>query len=188
MQGSVEIKGVKFRDALKGGREPELQVNCSLRCTSLFPTWDYIGASSCFSLLSCQLLIILHVTSSKNFSQKPQSKLSSPILFFHHTLHLFLNFTALSTVGNYTFFSIRISLLLVSPIIRLKATWEEACLVWLMLVFLALSMVSGTYEMPSTHLLNLSLKLLSVLPSTERYFNFTVQEQRYVCEVFVREV
>lgn len=107
---------------------------------------DVIHASSYFSLLSCWLLVILHITSCKNFPQKPQSKLSSSVLFFHHTVHLFLNLRALSTVANYTFFPMLVCLLLVSPIIKLKATQEqEACLVLLMLVFLALSLMSGTY-------------------------------------------
>lgn len=107
---------------------------------------DVIHASSYFSLLSCSLLVILHITSSKNFPQKPPSKLSSSVLFFHHTVHLFLNLRALSTVANYTFFPMPVCLLLVSPIIKLKATQEqEAGLVLLMLVFLALSLMSGTY-------------------------------------------
>lgn len=107
---------------------------------------DGIRASSFFSLLSCWLLVILHIASSRNFPQKPHSKLSSSVLFFHHTVHLFLNLRALSTVANYTFFPMLICLLLVSPIIRLKATQEqEACLVLLMLVLLALSLMSGTY-------------------------------------------
>lgn len=97
----------EFRDAGRGGREPELPVSCSLRCTSLFPAPE-MWHLCLFELLPLLLPTPAHLTchSSKNFPQKPQSKLSSfiNILFVHHTLHLFLNFRALSTVGNYTFF------------------------------------------------------------------------------------
>lgn len=42
--------------------------------------------------------------------------------------------------------------------------------------------------MPSKYLLNPSVKFHALLLSTERYFNFTVQDQKYICEMFMSKV
>ena len=104
------------------------------------------------------------------------------------TLHLFLNFRALTTVGNYIVFPMLICLMLTS-LIKPKATCGQGSdLVLLRVMLLAVSMVPGTYFMLIKYLLNPSVKFLGLLRSFERDFDFNVQEPRYICELFIRKV